>query len=108
GVAPVDVDEDGLERRRGLDRSGEVAPDQLGRHGMPRAGEEAQERVPQRGLPEPPLQPAPGFALPGIALERRRLLQAEHELDLPELERLEPAPGLETGAEREELERRHG
>src|SRR5213083_1342233 len=52
--------------------------------------------------------PAPGFALPGIALERRRLLEAEHELDLPELERLEPAPGLETGAEREELERRHG
>src|SRR5256886_7171869 len=37
-----------------------------------------------------------------------RSLRAEDEFELPELERLEPAPGLEPVAERQELERRHG
>src|SRR2546426_1737391 len=52
-------------------------------------------------------EPTSGLAALGVARERSGVLRAEDEFELTELERLEPAPGLEPVTERQELERRH-
>src|SRR5256885_998333 len=64
--------------------------------------------LPQRRFAVPGLEPAPALASFGVARDGCGVLRAEDEFELPELERLEPAPGLEPVAERQELERRHG
>src|SRR5689334_16858605 len=58
------------------------------------------ERVPHRRLRES------GQHLLSTEISRGQSLLAQQELDLPELRRLKPAPGLQPVPEREEVERR--
>ena len=76
-------------------------------HGVTLAREIVEERVPQRRRVAAPLQRARGRAVPSGNARSHRATFAHHELELPELVRLESARRLQPIAERQELERRH-
>src|SRR5688500_13279428 len=63
--------------------------------------------VPEGWLAIPAFERGPGAAARRKSTNRFFTFRAQHEFDLPELIRLEPACGLETGTKRPKLERGH-
>src|SRR5262245_19324280 len=96
GVLPIGVDENLLDLRRSGDRSGQVASEVIGRYGIAFAREVAKKRIPQRRLAIPAFERRTGAAAVGKAGDRGFAFGAEHELNLPELVRLESARRLES------------